>query len=389
MSVTRPSRRRARVGAAAVAVAALSTVGSLLTRPPAAAASPVAPLSIVRFRDGVFAESARADQLRALRIRPRYVYQRALSGYAAPLTPKQRRALLADPRVAGIEPDRPVHATALSWGLDRIDQADLPMDGRFAPHGDGAGVEVFIVDTGVRRTHRQLAGRVGAGVDFVDGGPVDDCNGHGTHVAGIAAGHSRGVAPAAHVTPVRVLDCGGAGSAATVIAGVDWVTANHALGAPVVANLSLGGGPSAALDEAVRRAIAAGVTFVVAAGNGDGKGVGQDACGNSPARVAGAITVGASLPDDRPAPFSNRGRCVDLWAPGVAIPSSWATGDTAERTLSGTSMAAPFVTGAVALYLQHHPTAKPASVQAALRRAAKPGGVQVSGSDRLLQIGTL
>jgi subtilisin family serine protease len=384
MSITRLWRRALATGAA-VAVAVLSFV---VTAPPAAA-SP-GPLSIVRLRDGVFAESARDDQLQHLRIRPRYVYRRALSGYAAALTDRQRRALLADPRVAGVEPDQAVHATALSWGLDRIDQPDLPLDGRYVPpQGDGAGVEVYVLDTGVRRTHRQLAGRVGAGVDLVDGGAADDCNGHGTHVAGIVAGASRGVAPAAHVTPVRVLDCSGAGSAATVIAGIDWITANHTAGAPAVANVSLGGRASPALDEAVRRSIGSGVTYVAAAGNGDATGVGQDACGNSPARVAGAITVGATQPDDRPAPFSNRGRCVDVWAPGVAIPSSWATGDTAERTLSGTSMAAPFVTGAVALYLGHHPAAKPSSVQTAIRKAAKAGAVEVPGGDRLLQIGTL
>ncbi|HEX2850785.1 MAG TPA: S8 family peptidase, partial [Acidimicrobiales bacterium] len=345
---------------------------------------------IVRTRDGVDAGAVAADHGRRLGVRARYVYRASTRGYAAEVTATQLAAVRRDRRVRAVEPDRPVHVR-LSWGLDRIDQAALPLDGRFRAPGDGAGTTIYVIDTGVRATHEQLAGRVESGFDAVDGGAADDCNGHGTHVAGIAAGATTGVASAAHVVAVRVLGCDGSGSTSSVIAGIDWVTAHHPAGRPAVANLSLGGGPSAALDEAVHRSIASGVTYVVAAGNGDAAGVGVSACGDSPARVRDAVTVGAAGRDDRAAPFSNFGSCVDVYAPGVDIPSAWDTGDRAEATLSGTSMAAPFVAGAAAVYLGRHASASPAQVERAVRAAATVP-VEVPGRrarGRLLQLAGL
>jgi subtilisin family serine protease len=394
MSVHRFRFKRA-AAAAAITVAAIA--GTVLAAPPPAEAGPARRtnqqprLQIVRLRDTVSAQAVSNDHGARLHVRPRYVYSRALTGYAAPLTPRQVEALRRDYRVLSIEADKPVHAAdaGLSWGLDRIDQPKLPNDGAFHAPGDGAGVSVYVIDTGIRRTHAQFAGsRVAAGTDLVDGGAPDDCNGHGTHVAGIAAGKTRGVAGQARIVPVRVLDCQGRGGIAEVIAGVDWVTGDHAPGTPAVANMSLGGGLSPSLDDAVRRSVASGVTYVIAAGNGDEKGDGVDACNTSPGRVAAALTVGATQDDDQPARFSNRGPCVDVWAPGVDIPSSWIGGDRAEKTISGTSMAAPFVTGAAALYLQHHPQASPAEVQAAVRKASRPRAITVprAGTGRLLQV---
>jgi subtilisin family serine protease len=204
------------------------------------------------------------------------------------------------------------------------------------------------------------------GVDEIDGGSADDCNGHGTHVAGTIGGATYGVAKGVTLVAVRVLDCSGSGSTSGVIAGIDWVTANHVAGAPAVANMSLGGSASTALDSAVSRSITDGVTYAVAAGNGNALGVPQDACKSSPSRVGAALTVGASDAKDAPASFSNYGSCVDLFAPGVDITSAWWTGSTATNTISGTSMATPHVAGVAALYLQSHPGDAPAVVSPAV-----------------------
>ncbi len=297
----------------------------------------------------------------------------ALRGFVGTMDEEAARALAEAPGVAWVEEDAPVHlATAgavatNSWALDRIDQRTMPLDGAYVPGGAGAGVHAYLLDTGLRTTHAELAGRADGVYDGVgDGRGTEDCNGHGTHVAGIVGGATLGVAPGVQLHGMRVLDCAGNGTVSGVIAAVDWLTAHHA--SPAVANLSLGGGPSLSLDAAISRSIGSGITYVVAAGNGGG-----DACAESPARLPEAITVGASDEGDAVAGFSNGGPCVDLFAPGVGIPSAWNLGDEATARLSGTSMASPFVAGAAALYLSLHPRAAPAEVSDALVGGATAG----------------
>lgn len=273
---------------------------------------------------------------------------------------------LAVPAAAAAQPSPP-------WGLDRTDQRHLPLDGSYRWHTDGSGVDVYVVDTGIRRTAADLRGRVRSGVDEVDGGPADDCNGHGTHVAGIIGGTRYGVAKRSHLIAVRVLDCNGGGPVSRVLKGLDWVVHDHAAGVPAVANLSLGGAPSPAIDSAVRALVRDGVVVTTAAGNGNAAGQGIDACGTSPARTRIAITVSATDRWDRRPGWANYGRCVDLFAPGVDIPSDWDTGDRATQTLSGTSMAAPHVAGAAARYLSTHRSATPTAVRSYLTHTATAG----------------
>jgi subtilisin family serine protease len=314
-----------------------------------------------------------------------HVFSHALRGFSLRLPAAAVAVLQRDPRIASIEEDVPVSIdttqSGATWGIDRVDQRNLPLSGTFTYTATGAGVKAYIIDTGIRFTHTQFGGRAIRGVDEVtSGGSASDCNGHGTHVAGTVGGSTYGVAKGVTLVAVRVLNCNGSGTTSGVIAGVDWVTGNHAAGQPAVANMSLGGGASSALDNAVRNSIADGVGYAIAAGNGNVFGIAQNACNSSPARVAEAMTVSATDRNDRKASWANYGTCVDWFAPGVSITSSWYSSDTATNTISGTSMATPHTTGVAALYLQGHPTSSPATVRSALFNATTKNVVVSPGS---------
>ncbi|MGJ5829208.1 S8 family peptidase [Streptomyces ossamyceticus] len=315
-------------------------------------------------------------------------YRSALNGWSAELSAAEARRLAADPAVASVEQNQILTADATQtnapWGLDRSDQASLPLSGTYTyPDSAGTGVTAYVIDTGVRVTHSQISGRATNGYDAVDGDNVaQDGNGHGTHVATTIAGSTYGIAKQAKIVAVRVLNNSGSGTTAGVVAGIDWVTANHS--GPSVANMSLGGGASAALDTAVRNSIASGVTYAVAAGNSS-----ANASSYSPSRVTEAITVGATTNTDARASYSNYGSVLDIFAPGSSITAGWYTSDTATNTISGTSMATPHVAGAAAVYLAGHPSATPAQVATALTGGAVTGKVTSPGTgspNRLLQI---
>ncbi|HEX6749339.1 MAG TPA: S8 family peptidase [Longimicrobium sp.] len=369
------------LAALALGAAACSTDQPTSARTPARSSQELAPLYraapgmavegsyIVVLKDG----TAPQTLAHAVGAQVHHFYTSTVDGFAAELNAGQVNALRRDPGVAYIEEDAVVHAsttqTGATWGLDRIDQLALPLNGTYTYTPTGAGVRAYIIDTGILASHTQFGGRASVGYDAVgDGRNGVDCNGHGTHVAGTVGGSTYGVAKGVTLVAVRVLDCAGNGTNSGVIAGMDWVANNRVL--PAVANMSLGGGASQAVDDAIARMTNAGVTVAVAAGNET-----VDACTESPSRAPSAITVGATTSTDARASYSNYGSCVDIFAPGSSITSAWYSSTTATNTISGTSMASPHVAGVAALYLQGNPSATPATVTNAIITTATTGVV--------------
>ena len=361
---------------------ALAQAPSSAASQPFAQSRPIPGRYIVVFKNAVADPAAEAANLaRGHGGTVLHTYTSAVKGFAANLPDAAVQALRNNPNVDYVEQDQTVslnQATSpqnqATWGLDRIDQADRPLDTQYNFTGTGAGVHAFIIDTGIRADHVEFSGRMRPGFNAIaDTNGTNDCNGHGTHVAGTVGGTTWGVAKGVSLTPVRVLNCSGSGAWSGVIAGIDFV-ANSTL-RPAVANMSLGGGASASVDTAVAGAVAKGVTMVVAAGNSN-----ADACNYSPARTPSAVTVGATDSFDTRASYSNFGTCVDLFAPGHSITSAWYTSATATNVLGGTSMATPHVAGVAALMLAANPTASPADVASFLTSTATP--------NRVLSIGT-
>lgn len=319
---------------------------------------------IVVFKEGITdvanLSEKLADQIDG---KTQYLYQNSIKGFSVKTSETAIKKLLNNPSIAYIEEDQVVRVISTqnnaTWGLDRIDQRNLPLDTRYNYNFTGSGIDVYIIDTGIRFDHIEFGGRAAFGYDAFNGNGVDG-NGHGTHVAGTVGGTTYGVAKNVKLWAVRVLDNNGSGSTSGVIAGVDWVTGHHTTN-PAIANMSLGGGASTALDDAVKRSILDGIVYVVAAGNSY-----ANACNYSPARVPEAITVGSTTNTDAFSSFSNYGSCVDILAPGSNITSAWHTSSTAIQTISGTSMAAPHVAGVAALYLQENPGSSPSSVTNAI-----------------------
>ncbi|WP_253864069.1 S8 family peptidase [Prauserella halophila] len=330
---------------------------------------------IVAMKDGV--QTTAAD----LGGEVKHRYSSALNGYSADMSEAQAKRIAADPAVDYVEQVKRVHTAAdqanpPSWGLDRVDQPELPLDDNYSSPNDGDGVTAYIIDTGILTSHEDFGGRATHGIDTVDGdNDATDCNGHGTHVAGTVGGTDYGVAKNVDLVGVRVLDCQGSGTNAGVIDGIDWVTENAS--GPSVANMSLGGGASTSIDEAVQNSIASGVTYGLAAGND----YGADACNSSPARTPEGITVGSTTSTDARSSFSNIGSCLDIFAPGSDITSAWIDSDTSENTISGTSMATPHVVGAAAVYLSANQNATPKQVGDALVAGGSEGVVSNPGTD--------
>jgi subtilisin family serine protease len=404
--------RRLRAATGASAAAALALVGLAATaagsHATTAAVSPAKDVSIraagsptaipgsylVVLSDNISATSSKATTqgvATSYDVQVRRNFSSSIEGFSASMTEDQAKKVAGDSRVAFVQQNQKVTISSATWqdnppwGLDRLDQRDLPLDKMYNQPITAANVNVYVIDTGIYAAHNDYRGRASIGTDTInDGKKGVDCHGHGSHVAGTIAGTKYGVAKGAHVIGVRALNCLGVGTTESVVAGIDWVTANARQ--PAVANMSLRAGPDPVMDAAVKKSIAAGITYSVAAGNDS-----ADACGNSPARVPTAITVGATENTDAKAAFSNFGSCVDLFAPGVNVESVGITGPDAKATLSGTSMATPHVTGAVALYLSQNPDATPADVAAALTDAATPDKVSSPGAgspNKLLFVGS-
>jgi hypothetical protein len=382
--LTPPGSRRLRllgVGSVALVIAAGLAA-------PAVAADPVAPLIpadpatdipgsyIVVLKNRADTGDA-AQRARDHGGRVKREYGRALRGYNATLDAAALAEVRRDPEVAYVEQDHKVFpAASTPWGLDRIDQDALPLNGTYNSTRTGVGVTAYVIDSGIRASHVEFGGRVATGKNFFGDAPADtdDCYGHGTHVAGIIGGATYGVAKAVALVPVRVFGCKASegGDASAVVAAVNWVSANRK--GPAVVNMSLYGDGSTALDLAVQNSINQGITYAVAAGN-----EGKDACDYSPARLSAAITVGASTADDELWGSSNTGACLDLYAPGVSIPSAYNSSDTATKNWTGTSMATPHVAGAAALYLQANPNAGNAQVRDAIVGQATAGALSKAG----------
>ncbi|GGP71568.1 S8 family peptidase [Saccharothrix coeruleofusca] len=391
MRQSRQVRFLAGVGVASMVAAATSLLASPAQAAEgeiraADAAEKVQNSFIVKLKDGTTASAnSLANQYGG---QVKHEFRSALRGFTVSLSEAKAKRLAANPAVEYVEQDQVFRLQATqtnppSWGLDRIDQRNLPLNSSYSYTSTGSGVNVYVIDTGVRISHSAFGGRARNGYDAVDGDNVaQDGNGHGTHVAGTIAGSAHGVAKGATVYGVRVLDNSGSGTTAGVVAGIDWVTANHVK--PAVANMSLGGGASTTLDAAVRRSIAAGVTYAIAAGNSN-----ANASSYSPARVTEAITVGATTNTDARASYSNYGSVLDIFAPGTSITSAWHTGDSATNTISGTSMATPHVAGAAARYLSTNRSATPAQVSSYLTGQATTNVVGSPGSgspNRLLHL---
>jgi subtilisin family serine protease len=393
------TRRFAGLGVAAATALALATTAS-----PAAAEGEILGTSnptaikdsyIVVFKDAA-ASTQGVDTLTSglatkYNAKVEHTYRHALRGFAGTLSEKAARRLAAEPDVAYVQQNGTVQLDATqpnppSWGLDRVDQRDLPLDSSYTYPNTGSNVTAYIIDTGIRVTHQDFGGRAVWGTNTTGDGNNTDCNGHGTHVAGTTGGNAYGVAKGVRLVAVKVLNCAGSGSFAGVAAGIDWVTGNHTSG-PAVANMSLGAqGSDATTENAVRNSIADGVVYAIASGNSN-----ADACNFTPARVAEAITVNASTRTDARASFSNFGTCTDIFAPGDGITSAWHTSDSATNTISGTSMATPHVAGGAALILGGSPSLTPAQVATQMFSNATPNKITNPGAgspNRLLFVNT-
>ncbi|MFK3979837.1 S8 family peptidase [Micromonospora sp. NPDC050397] len=397
--------RRWRIGAAvtAVATAAVAFANPVAAAPAegqilrAGGATAVAGSYVVVFKDASVAQTKVSDSAASLAKRHggsvARTYQHALRGFEVRLSEAAAKRLAADPSVKYVQQNHTVSLAATqtptpSWGLDRIDQRNLPLNNSYTYPNNGAGVRAYIIDTGIRFAHSDFGGRAVTGFDAVDGGSADDGNGHGTHVAGTVGGTAYGVAKGVTLVGVRVLNNAGSGSYAGVIAGIDWVTGDHDPGERAVANMSLGGPLDQGVNDAVTRSIADGVVYGLAAGNE----YSSNACNVSPASTPNGITVGATESNDARATYSNIGTCLDIFAPGSGITSAWFTSNTATNTISGTSMATPHVVGAAALVLSASPTYTPQQVRDKLVNDATNGVVGNPGTgspNKLLYMGNV